>query len=106
MRLPHLSVFLLAITTLQQEEQTSAIPSAAPSAAPSDAPPFLSSVYPGADSPDPAALAAENAVFSPPYYPSPWGTGSGNWSIAYSRARAFAQQLTLAEKINLTTGIG
>ncbi|KAK5072030.1 hypothetical protein LTR64_004192 [Lithohypha guttulata] len=45
-------------------------------------------------------------AYSPPKYPSPWGRGSGNWSAAYQRARAFVSQLTLAEKVNLTTGVG
>lgn len=43
---------------------------------------------------------------SPPKYPSPWGRGSGNWSAAYEKARSFVSQLTLAEKVNLTTGVG
>ncbi|EMD01113.1 glycoside hydrolase family 3 protein [Baudoinia panamericana UAMH 10762] len=43
---------------------------------------------------------------SPPKYPSPWGTGLGNWSEAYAQARAFVAQLTLTEKVNLTTGVG
>ena len=45
-------------------------------------------------------------AYSPPKYPSPWGRGSGNWSGAYEQARAFVSQLTLAEKVNLTTGVG
>lgn len=43
---------------------------------------------------------------SPPKYPSPWGRGSGDWAAAYEQARAFVSQLTLAEKVNLTTGVG
>lgn len=43
---------------------------------------------------------------SPPFYPSPWGSGAGNWSAAYEKARAFVSQLTLLEKVNLTTGVG
>lgn len=30
----------------------------------------------------------------------------GNWSAAYQKAFAFVEQLTLAEKVNLTTGSG
>ena len=33
-------------------------------------------------------------------------TGSGGWEDAYSRAQTFVRQLTLAEKVNLTTGTG
>ena len=43
---------------------------------------------------------------SPPSYPSPWGSGAGDWAAAYQKARAFVSQLTLLEKVNLTTGVG
>ncbi|TVY80969.1 putative beta-glucosidase A [Lachnellula suecica] len=58
-----------------------------------------------------AALAAfangqlENA-FSPPHYPSPWMRGGNGWQDAYAKAQAFVSQLTLLEKVNLTTGVG
>ncbi|KAI1410715.1 glycoside hydrolase family 3 protein [Hypoxylon sp. FL1857] len=42
---------------------------------------------------------------SPPVYPSPNGTGSGDWADAYSKARALVSQMTLEEKVNLTGGI-
>jgi beta-glucosidase len=32
--------------------------------------------------------------------------GSGDWSAAYEKAKAFVSQLTLLEKVNLTTGVG
>ncbi|ODQ52709.1 beta-glucosidase [Saitoella complicata NRRL Y-17804] len=40
------------------------------------------------------------------YYPSPRGSGLGNWSAAYDAARATLGDMTLLEKVNLTTGIG
>ncbi|QIW95478.1 hypothetical protein AMS68_000996 [Peltaster fructicola] len=43
---------------------------------------------------------------SPPKYPSPWGEGLGDWAGAYAQARAFVSQLSLLEKVNLTTGVG
>ncbi|KAF2858272.1 glycoside hydrolase family 3 protein [Piedraia hortae CBS 480.64] len=43
---------------------------------------------------------------SPPSYPSPWGSGMGDWAASYAKARAFVSKLTLAEKVNLTTGTG
>ena len=43
---------------------------------------------------------------SPPAYPSPWGSGAGDWAAAYEKARAFVSGLTLLEKVNLTTGTG
>ena len=63
--------------------------------------------YPDAVSPNPlvAAGTLENQT-SPPYYPSPWGSGAGGWSDAYSKAQAFVSQLSLVEKVNLTTGVG
>ncbi|KAL8696708.1 MAG: hypothetical protein Q9201_007525 [Fulgogasparrea decipioides] len=68
--------------------------------------PFPNATYPNATSPDPAAEQTSGPAFSPPYYPSIWGSGAGNWSNAYARARAFVSQLTLTEKVNLTTGVG
>jgi hypothetical protein len=43
---------------------------------------------------------------SPPSYPSPWGSGAGDWATAYEKARTFVSGLTLMEKVNLTTGTG
>ncbi|KAH8815729.1 beta-glucosidase 1 precursor [Xylogone sp. PMI_703] len=43
---------------------------------------------------------------SEPVYPSPWMTGQGDWADAYAKAKDFVSQLTLLEKINLTTGVG
>lgn len=58
----------------------------------------------------PLALAQNSSsgaqAFSPPKYPSPWGEGLGDWAHAYEQARAFVAQLTLVEKVNLTTGVG
>ncbi|KAL8964671.1 MAG: hypothetical protein Q9183_004291, partial [Haloplaca sp. 2 TL-2023] len=67
---------------------------------------FPNATYPNATSPAPGAQAIAGPAFSPPYYPSPWGTGAGNWSSAYAKARDLASQLTLLEKVNLTTGVG
>jgi hypothetical protein len=56
---------------------------------------------------------------SPPKYPSPWLTGNFDWEdpspvptngrtwqAAYDMAIDFVSQLTLLEKVNLTTGVG
>lgn len=43
---------------------------------------------------------------SPPFYPSPWISGQGEWADAYAKAKDFVSQLTLLEKVNLTTGVG
>ncbi|KAI1422337.1 glycoside hydrolase family 3 protein [Xylaria sp. FL1777] len=44
---------------------------------------------------------------SEPHYPSPWMNPQAvGWEAAYAKARDFVSQLTLAEKVNLTTGIG
>ncbi len=43
---------------------------------------------------------------SPPSYPSPWMRGGNGWADAYQKAQAFVSQLTLLEKVNLTTGVG
>jgi beta-glucosidase len=36
----------------------------------------------------------------------PGGEGLGDWADAYTKARSFVSQLTLEEKVNLTTGTG
>ncbi|KAI4752944.1 putative beta-glucosidase [Aureobasidium sp. EXF-3400] len=41
---------------------------------------------------------------SPPVYPSPQGQGSGDWSQAYSQAKALVAQMTVQEKANITLG--
>ena len=68
-------------------------------------PPFPDTTYPNATVPYAVAGAKTNQT-SPPKYPSPWGTGLGDWAAAYEQARAFVSQLTLTEKVNLTTGVG
>ncbi len=66
---------------------------------------FPNSTYPGAV--DPAAVpGAQSHQTSPPFYPSPWISGQGEWADAYAKARDFVSQLTLLEKVNLTTGVG
>ncbi|KAI5293455.1 hypothetical protein KEM52_005520 [Ascosphaera acerosa] len=52
------------------------------------------------------AVQAESLATSPPFYPSPWLDGQGDWAEAYEKAKAFVSQLTLAERVNLTTGTG
>ncbi|KAF5240364.1 hypothetical protein FANTH_9624 [Fusarium anthophilum] len=41
---------------------------------------------------------------SPPFYPSPPGKGLGNWSRAYEQASAIVSQMTLDEKVSVTSG--
>ncbi|KAI9846043.1 MAG: hypothetical protein M1838_001425 [Thelocarpon superellum] len=50
--------------------------------------------------------SSSNSESPPSSYPSPWGSGSGDWAQAYTKARHFVSQLTLLEKVNLTTGVG
>ncbi|KAK3346750.1 glycoside hydrolase family 3 protein [Lasiosphaeria hispida] len=56
---------------------------------------------PGSTADVPPAAAAGS-------FPSPWasGRGPGGWDGAYAKAREFVGQLTLVEKVNLTTGTG
>lgn len=39
-----------------------------------------------------------------PLVPPVAGTGAGNWSAAYAKAKAFVAQLSLDEKVNFTAG--
>lgn len=49
----------------------------------------------------------EHLAFSPPHYPSPWmDPAAAGWEDAYIWAKDFVSQLTLTEKVNLTTGVG
>lgn len=41
-----------------------------------------------------------------PYYPTPPGGWVSNWTAAYAKARILVASMTLAEKVNLTTGVG
>ncbi|CAG8051941.1 unnamed protein product [Penicillium salamii] len=53
-------------------------------------------------------VITDDAVFygeSPAVYPSPQGTGTGDWADAYTKAKAFVAQLSDDEKVNLTAGI-
>ncbi|RAK86143.1 beta-glucosidase precursor [Aspergillus costaricaensis CBS 115574] len=50
--------------------------------------------------------SADELAYSPPYYPSPWANGQGDWAQAYQRAVDIVSQMTLDEKVNLTTGTG
>lgn len=52
------------------------------------------------------ANAQNDGDLSPPFYPSPWARGGNGWQDAYQKAQAFVSQLTLLEKVNLTTGVG
>ncbi|KAJ5164156.1 Glycoside hydrolase superfamily [Penicillium coprophilum] len=49
---------------------------------------------------------AEEGYESPPYYPTPPGGWIPDWSEAYSKAHRLVSNMTLAEKVNLTTGTG
>ncbi|KAK4162780.1 glycoside hydrolase superfamily [Cladorrhinum sp. PSN259] len=41
-----------------------------------------------------------------PYYPAPHGGWVDSWKDAYAKAEALVSQMTLAEKTNITSGIG
>ncbi|GAQ03279.1 probable beta-glucosidase F [Aspergillus lentulus] len=43
---------------------------------------------------------------SPPYYPAPNGGWLSSWAEAYEKAQRVVRNMTLAEKVNLTTGTG
>jgi len=44
--------------------------------------------------------------YAPPYYPAPPGGWSPAWTDAYAKAQLVVANMTLAEKVNLTTGTG
>ena len=51
----------------------------------------------------PGVLSAQTPFVG---YPSPWVSGGGSWDEAVTKAKAFVGNLTLVEKVNLTTGTG
>jgi hypothetical protein len=54
-----------------------------------------------------AQLHRRALATSDPFYPSPWmDPNADGWQDAYAKAKAFVSQMTLAEKVNLTTGVG
>jgi beta-glucosidase len=44
--------------------------------------------------------------YAPPYYPTPKGGWVSSWADAYAKAQKVVVNMTLAEKVNLTTGTG
>ncbi len=55
----------------------------------------------------PRKLDRRDLTGSDPFYPSPWmDPHADGWADAYAKAKAFVSQLTLTEKVNLTTGVG
>ncbi|GAB0135303.1 hypothetical protein EsDP_00003646 [Epichloe bromicola] len=54
------------------------------------------------------AVASKGSIsYSPPHYPSPWmNPEASGWEEAYAKAKAFVSQMTLIEKVNLTSGTG
>ncbi|KAK3681675.1 glycosyl hydrolase family 3 N terminal domain-containing protein [Podospora appendiculata] len=55
----------------------------------------------------PQQLDKRALASSDPFYPSPWmDPAADGWAEAYVKAKAFVSQLTLLEKVNLTTGVG
>jgi len=43
---------------------------------------------------------------SPPWYPSPRGGTARTWAESYKKAASMVRRMTLAEKVNVTTGTG
>jgi hypothetical protein len=62
----------------------------------------LSSALSSSSSTSNASVITSETYFygqSPPVYPSPNGTGVGDWKAAYAKADAFVSQLSFSEKV-------
>ncbi|TPX07137.1 uncharacterized protein E0L32_010938 [Thyridium curvatum] len=57
-----------------------------------------------------ASLRARDAVpagfVAAPYYPTPHGGWDASWAASYQKAKKLVEQMTLAEKVNITSGTG
>ncbi|CBX93055.1 hypothetical protein IAQ61_008785 [Plenodomus lingam] len=51
-------------------------------------------------------VSAPKDGLSPPWYPSPKGGTDKAWEESYKKAAALVKQMTLPEKVNITTGTG
>jgi len=50
---------------------------------------------------------SDGLAYSPPFYPSPWmDPEADGWQDAYAKAHEVVAEMTLLEKVNLTTGVG
>ncbi|KAL8408216.1 hypothetical protein RB594_006855 [Gaeumannomyces avenae] len=47
-----------------------------------------------------------DGYYSPPYYPAPHGGWAPGWTESYAKAKLLVEQMTLAEKVNITGGTG
>ncbi|KAL2197421.1 glycoside hydrolase family 3 protein [Corynascus similis CBS 632.67] len=50
--------------------------------------------------------AVPEGYYAAPYYPAPHGGWLESWQDAYAKAYALVSQMTLAEKTNITSGVG
>jgi len=50
--------------------------------------------------------AVPSGYFSPPYYPTPHGGWIPSWKDSYDKAARIVANMTLAEKVNITSGTG
>ncbi|KKF96180.1 putative beta-glucosidase F [Ceratocystis platani] len=48
----------------------------------------------------------QSQAVSAPYYPAPYGGWVPDWATSYERAKALVDNMTLAEKTNITAGTG
>jgi beta-glucosidase len=50
--------------------------------------------------------AIPNGFYVPAYYPAPYGGWIESWAESYDKAKALVDEMTLAEKVNITSGTG
>lgn len=48
----------------------------------------------------------QSQAVSPPYYPAPFGGWVDDWASSYEKAKLLVDNMTLAEKTNITAGTG
>ncbi|GLA49826.1 CAZyme family GH3 [Aspergillus niger] len=67
---------------------------------------LLAGIIPWSTASSPPLNTRDDGAFSPPYYPAPNGGWLSDWASAYEKAQKVVSNMTLAEKVNLTTGTG
>jgi hypothetical protein len=60
----------------------------------------------GSTAPNKARAKVADGYVAAPYYPAPYGGWAEDWADSYAKAKELVDNMTLAEKTNITSGTG